>query len=138
MPKHKLLALVESLFKDHPAFVFLSDAHLLSEEFQTTEHRAFVVVDIRDEFGVDNIDAANTSHQNHTVVGTGDGALVIGSLLQTVLTAETAHEERPLTIVLLLRHDVRDTMLRHHPHRVELILSDTHDTRSEESGVHVK
>ena len=59
-------------------------------------------------------------------------------MLQTVLAAETAHEERPLTIVFLLRHDIRNTMFSNHPHRVQLVFSYTYDTRSEESRVHVE
>ena len=131
--QHEFIQLIQRLLKDHATLVFLSDTQLLSEEFQTTEDGALIVIGIRDEFGVDHIDTAKTSHENHAVVGTRDGALVIGSLLQAVPAAETTHHERPLAAIFFLRYDVRDTVLRHYPHRVEFVFNDTYHTRADES-----
>ena len=116
--KHKFFQLVHGLLQDHTTLVFLTNAHLLSEEFQTAEHRTLVTIDIRNQFGVDDIDTAQSSHEDQTVVRTTHGTLVVRTLLQAVLTAEAAHQERPLTVLFLLRHDIRDTVLSHYPHRV--------------------
>ena len=136
--QHQLIQLVQCLLKDHTTFVFLANAHLLSEEFQTTEDRTLVIIDVRNQFGVDDIDTAQSSYEDQTVMRTTHRALVVRSLLQAVLVAEAAHQERPLTVLLLLRHDVRDSVLRHHPHCVEVVLNDTHDTRSKEAAVHIE
>ena len=38
---------IKGLFHDHPTFILLTDAHLMAEEFQTTENRFLLVADIR-------------------------------------------------------------------------------------------
>ena len=71
-------------------------------------------------------------------MGQAHGALVVRPLLQTILRAEAAHEKRPLSIVALLRRHVGDAVLGDHPHRVAQVFDDAHDTRSEETAVHVE
>ena len=133
MAQGEFAADVEGLVENDVAVVFLSYADLLAKEFQSAEHGALLIAHVCHLFGVDDIHTAKTAHQDQTVVGTGDGALVVGTLLQTVLAAETAHEERPLAILLLLGNDVRDAVFCHHPHRVEFVFGDAYDTRAEES-----
>ena len=61
-------------------------------------------------------------------MGQTDGTQIIGSLLQTILAAETAHKERPASLVILLWSHIRDTMLRNDPHRMVQVFDDTCDT----------
>ena len=69
---------------------------------------------------------------------TADRTLVIGALLKTVLAAKAAYGEGPFTILLTLRHNVRDTMLSDNPHIVLQVFNDTHHARAKETSVHVE
>ena len=129
---------IQGLFEDHTAFVLLSYAHLLSEEFQTTEDGFLLVTHIRQELGVDDIDTSQTTYEHQTIMGTTDGTLVIGTVLQAVLAAETTDGERPLAGIVLLGNHVRDTMFRDHPHRVQVILGNTHDTGADKTRIHIE
>ena len=58
--------------------------------------------------------------------------------METVLTAEAAHIEMPLALCILLGNHIRHTMFGNHPHGVDMILGNAHDTRAQQPRVHVE
>ena len=122
----EFLADVEILLENDATIVGLANTQLLSEELQTAEDRCFVVVDIGNQLGVDDIHAIHTTYQHQTVLSDADRTLVVRALLQTILGAEAAHIEGPLALVVLLSYHVGYAILGNHPHGVLLILGNTH------------
>ena len=120
------------------SIVGLTHLHLLTEQFQTAEDRLLLITAVRHQFRIDDIESAKTAYQHLSVTTHADGALVIGALLQTILRAETSDEERPRAIRLFLRGDIRDTVFRHHPHRMTQILCQSYDTGAKQAVVHIQ
>ena len=138
MAQDKLITLVEGLFEDDATIVLLTHAHLLSEKFQATEDRSLGIVDIGHQLRIDDIDASQSAHEDQAILRTADRTLVVGTLLESVLAAEAAHGERPFTIVLQLRNDVRDTMFGNNPDVMQVVLDETNDTGTEKAAVHIE
>ena len=134
----QLLAHVEILLENHTSVVSLANAQLVTEEFQATEERCFVVVDTGDELGIDDIHAIDTTHQYQSVGGDADGTLVVGALLQTVLGTEATHIESPVALGIFLRHHVGHAILGDHPHGVLLILGQTNHAGAYQTVVHIQ
>ncbi len=138
MAQDEFLADVKVLLEDDATIVGLANTQLLSEEFQTAEDWRFVVIDISNQLGVDDIHAIHTTYQHQTILGDADRTLVVRALLQSILGAEAAHIEGPLALVVLLRYHVGYAILGNHPHGVLLILGNAHHARANQSAVHIQ
>ena len=138
MAQDEFLAHVEVLLENHTSIVSLANAQLLSEELQTAEDRCFVVVDIGNQLGVDDIHAIHTTYQYQTVVGDADRTLVVRALLQTILGGKATHVEGPVALIVLLRYHVGYAILGNHPHGVLLILGNAHHAGTNQSAVHIQ
>ena len=136
--QRQVAAIRQGFLQNHTSVELIAYAHLLSEQLQSAENGLLSIVYVSHQLGIDDVHTTQTTYQNQTILSLADRALVVGSVLQTVLATEATNGKAPFAIFLFMGHHVRHAMLSNYPHIVLVILCDTYHTRTKESIVHIE
>ena len=129
---------IKCLIENHPAIIRHTDFHFLVKKHQATEYRFFLIVAIAQLQSTDDIQSILSAQKQFPTTGTEDGTLVEWSRLKSVSIIEIADGKRPNTVILLLRGDIRETMIGGHPHRMTGILRDRDGIGTIKPRLHIK